>query len=219
MRCGSANEGIPMKKYFFTGLVIFLPAALTLILIIFLFNFFTTPFIPIVSDLMVKIRPHLPFVVPVEFHRFIAKLIALVLLVIFVFVLGAVTRWFLIRHLLLAANIVMERIPFMKTVFKMSRDVLSALFAQDGKKAFKKPVLIPFPNLPDYSIAFVTGEVPEECRIKAKSNLTAVFSPTAPHPISGFLLLVKDEHVHDIDMSNEDAVKFFLSCGIIKPKE
>lgn len=207
-----------MKKYFLTGLVIFLPAAVTLILIIFLFHFFTAPFVPIVTNLFDKLEPILNIKLPEWLNLFFSQVIALILLVIFVFLLGAVTQWFLIRHLLYAANALMERIPLMKSIFKISKDILSALFSPNGKKAFEKPVLVPFPATPDYSIAFLTGDAPRECQEKANNPLVAVFCPTAPHPISGFLLLVKKEHVHDIDMTNEDAVKFLVSCGIITPK-
>ena len=40
-----------MKKYFITGLVILLPVALTLAIVIFLFNFLTQPFVGIVQSI------------------------------------------------------------------------------------------------------------------------------------------------------------------------
>jgi uncharacterized membrane protein len=41
--------------------------------------------------------------------------------------------------------------------------------------------------------------------------------PTAPHPISGFLFLVPEKDVYKIDMTNEEALKFLVSCGMIHP--
>jgi uncharacterized membrane protein len=111
----------------------------------------------------------------------------------------------------------LSRIPFIKTVFQVSRDVFSALFSHEGTKAFRHPVMIPFPDYPNRTIGFAVGEVPAECQRKIDEPLVAVFTPTAPHPISGFLLLVKEKDAKLLDMTNEDALKFLVSCGMITP--
>ena len=208
-----------MRKYFFAGLVIFLPIALTIVVIIFLFDFFTTPFVPLVQQLVDRLQPYLPVIISHDLHTFLARLLALVMMIISVFLLGFVTRWFLIRHPLKWLNALMERIPFMKTVFKVTRDVSAALFAEGKGKAFQRPVLVPFPYPPSYSIAFISGEVPEECQRNVTTPLVPVFAPTAPHPISGFLFLVSKDLVREVNMTNEDAVKFLVSCGVIIPSK
>jgi len=47
----------------------------------------------------------------------------------------------------------------------------------------------------------------------------AVFVPTAPHPMSGFVLLTPQKIVIPVDVSVEDAFKFLISCGVIHPGE
>ena len=202
-----------MKKYFFTGFVILLPAVLTLLIIIFLFDFFTTPFVPLVTELLKTLN------LPEGLNTFIARLIALILLCAFVFLLGIVARWFLIRNLLQAANSILSRIPLVKTIFNVSRDIFSALFVQGDKKVFKRPIMMPFPDHPNYCIGFAAGEVPEECRQNCDEPLVSVFAPTAPHPTSGFLFLVPQKDIREVEMNNEDAVKFLVSCGIILPEK
>lgn len=206
-----------MKKYFFTGLIILLPVVLTLMVIIFLFHFFTTPFVPIVSYLLHLTENNLLFTIPEGLDLFIARVIALLIVVIFVLFLGIIARLFLVRHFLRGINSIVSHIPFVKTIFKVSRDVFTALFSQEGKKAFKCPVMIPFPDTPNHCIGFVLGDVPDECQKKIKGPLTAIFVPTAPHPISGYLLLVPRNKIQSLDMTNEDAVKFLVSCGMIVP--
>ena len=207
-----------MKKYFFTGLIILLPVALTLSVIVFLFDFFTTPFVPLVTYLLGVIQNHLFFTLPQGLDTFLARLISLILLCIFVLVLGMVARGYIMRNLIRGTYSLFSRIPFIKSIFKVSHDVFSALFSHEGKKAFKCPVMIPFPDYPNHSLGFVVGEVPLECQAKAPVPLTAIFTPTAPHPISGFLLLVPRKDVTTLDMTNEDAVRFLVSCGMIVPK-
>ena len=206
-----------MKKYLLTGLVILMPVALTLMIIFFLFDFFTGPFVPIVSAIISLFEAKYHFTLPSGLALFISRLFALILLCLFIFLLGALARWLLLKNLFSWANRILSRIPLIKTVYKVSRDIFGALFSSDGKKAFKHPVIIPFPHRPSFALGFQAGEVFEECQQKIKSPLVSVFMPTAPHPISGFLFLVPEKDVYKIDMTNEEAVKFLVSCGMIHP--
>lgn len=207
-----------MKKHLLTGLVILLPLALTLMIIFFLFDLFTAPFVPLVSALIAKLEASYHFTLPSGIAIFIARVLALILLCILIFLLGAFTRWFLLRNILQFGHQLISRIPFVKSVYKVSRDIFSALFSDEGKKAFKRPVIIPFPYPNSYALGFHAGEVAEEVKQKMKTPLLSIFMPTSPHPISGFLFLVPEKDVHSIDMTNEDAVKFLVSCGMIHPQ-
>lgn len=207
-----------MKKQLLTGIVILLPVALTLMVIFFLFDLFTEPFINIVGPLVALIQKALHFTLPEGLTLFLSRLLSLIFLCIFIVLLGVVTQVFLIRTLIQWTNTVLYRIPLINTVYKVSRDIFNAIFSADGKKAFKRPVMIPFPSKPNYCLGFEAGQVAEECQQKVKVPLTSVFAPTAPHPISGFLFLVPTSDVHSIDMSNEEVVKFLVSCGTILPE-
>ena len=207
-----------MKKYFFTGLVILLPVALTLMIFFFLLDFFTKPFLPPVKELLMLIQLHISYTIPEGLYALVARLLALVLLCLFVLCLGVVARWFVVRNLIKGTNALFSRIPFLRSIFKVSRDVFIAIFGQGDKKAFKRPVMIPFPGLPNHCIGFEVGQIPAECQKRVKEPLTTVFAPTAPHPISGFLFLVPQKDIFDIDMTNEEAVKYLVSCGVITPE-
>lgn len=208
-----------MKKYLFTGLIILLPIVLTIVVIVFLFDFFTTPFMGPVAHLLALFEGHFSLTVPAGINTFLARLIALVLLSIFVLLLGMVARWIMVRNLIRFTHQLLSRIPFIKTVFQVSHDVFSALFSQEGKKAFKHPVMFPFPALPNRAVGFAVGDVPAECQSKVDEPLSAIFMPTAPHPISGFLFFVEQKEVNCLDMTNEDALKFIVSCGMIVPED
>lgn len=206
-----------MKKHFLTGLIILMPIALTVMIIIFLVDFFTTPFISIVSSILNQIETALDFHIPDSLTLPVARVSALILLFLFILVLGAIARWFLIKHIIQWGDRIISRIPFIKTVYKVSRDIFNALFSSDGKKAFKYSVIIPFPFSPSYSLGFQAGEVAEEIQSKVKEPLVSVFMPTAPHPISGFLFFVPEKDAHKIAMTTEESVKFLVSCGMIYP--
>lgn len=205
-----------MKTYFLTGLAILMPTALTIMIIVFLFNFFTAPFVGIVGKLFAIISEKAALTLPPVFTIFISRILALILLCTFIFLLGMLARWFLVKNFLAGTNSILSRIPFIKTVYKVSRDVISALFSADEKKAFKYPVMFPFPHHSSFAVGFQAGEVAEEVKQKIEVPLVSIFAPTAPHPISGFLLFVPEEDVYKIDMTNEEAVKYLVSCGLIQ---
>ncbi len=207
-----------MKKHLLTGFIILLPVALTLMIIFFLFDFFTEPFVFIVGPLVDFLQQKAHISLPQGLTLFLSRLLALILLSLFILLLGFLTQLFLVRLVMQWGNLILFRIPFIKTVYRVSRDIFAALFSTDGKKAFKRPVMIPFPSKPSHCLGFEAGEVAAECREKVQTPLRSVFVPTAPHPISGFLFLIPETDVHEVDMTNEEVVKFLVSCGMILPE-
>lgn len=203
-----------MKKYLMTGLVILLPVVLTLMIIWFLLHFFTEPLAPLAQRLLNS----LPFLLPGSMVMVVSRLFSLVTIVLLIIALGAITRYFLFKNAMKLTNLVMSRIPFVKTIYKVSRDIIAALVAPDGKQAFKEAVMVPFPERPHFCMGFLSGEAAHECQEKTGQKLMAVFAPTAPHPISGFLFLVPECDVQRVDMTKEDALKYLVSCGVVLPE-
>ena len=208
-----------MRKTLATGLVILLPVALTLMIFIYLFDLFTAPFAEPVSGLLSFLQTKLSFKLPSGLALFISRILSLLFICLFILILGVIARWFLIRNFLSGANHLFSRIPLIKTIYKLSRDIISALFSAEGKKVFKYPVQVPIPHKPTHSIGFKAGDVAEECQRKIGAKVETIFAPTAPHPITGFLLFIPEKDVKKMDMSNEDAVKFLVSCGMIQPNQ
>lgn len=207
-----------MKKHLITGLIVLLPIALTFMIVLFLFDFFTEPFVSMVGPLVHLIQQKAHISLPQGVVLFVSRVFALIFLCIFIFILGIITQLFLVKILIRWSNAILFRIPFIKTVYKVSRDIFAALFSSEGRKAFKRPVMIPFPSKPNHCLGFEAGILCDEVKEKVKIPLVPVFVPTAPHPISGFLLLIPESDVHSVDMNNEEVVKFLVSCGMILPE-
>lgn len=209
-----------MKKYFITGLIILLPVALTLFIIAFLFNLLTEPFLGAVKAIFE--RYHLfaqgfLFLNAVQLQTFIAKVLIVLLLVLFTGTLGFLARWFFFNSLLKLADFIVHRIPIVRTVYKTSQDLIRTIFSSDTR-SFKQVVLVKFPNPHSYSIGLVTREdgFPGLDGTGHEKNV-AVFVPTTPNPTSGFLILFKPEDLVYLDMSVEEAFKYIISCGMILP--
>lgn len=208
-----------MKKHLFAGLVILLPVVLTIFMLLFLLNMFTAPFLDISTVILSQFPEVYDFLSDYNLVDLIAKICSLLLLCVFIFCLGVIARWFFINSLLNLTNAILCKIPFVKSIYKTTKDVIKALFPQEEqKKAFKRSVMVPFPSMYSQCIGFESGEIPKECQEKVKTPLVPVFVPTAPHPISGYFMLIPKDKVNDIDMTNEEAVKFTVSCGMITPE-
>ncbi len=209
-----------MKKHLLTGLIILLPIALTITIVVWLFEFLTDPFLGIVECWITSfettrgsgLHNHDLFVVT------ISRLIIILFLVVLIFFLGFFARRFFFKSFLQLSERLFKRIPFIKTIYTIANDVTIAVFSQK-EKAFKKTVLLPFPHAKSYTLGLVTGDVPPALQKAVEELDSCIFIPTAPHPVSGYVLLANKQQLIDVDVSTEEVFRFLISCGIAHPTE
>jgi uncharacterized membrane protein len=206
-----------IKKYFLAGLAALLPLVLTIVVTIFLFDFFTTPFINIVGPRIEEAQYYLDFHLSNDMTIFISRIAVLVFLFFLILFLGFIARMLITQPIIHWIQKVLYKIPFVKTIYKITKEVFTALFSDDGKKAFKHSVMIPFPNENTFAVGFESGEILKECEEKTGRALINVFMPTAPHPISGFLLMIPKDVAKPVELTKEELLKLIVSCGMIVP--
>ncbi len=209
-----------MKKYFLTGFITLLPIALTMIIVIWVFNLFTAPFAGITEAIVISYEKHLGLS-PAPHDKLVAllsRIFAFIFLLVLILFLGFCGRRFLMKYFLHWSDRLFSHIPLVRTIYKLSHDVTKAVFTEN-KKTFQETVLVPFPHHDAFSVGFVTGETPDIFKQKAPLSDLVVFVPTAPHPMSGFVLLMPKKIALPVDVSVEDAFKFLISCGVIHPGE
>lgn len=203
-----------MKKYLFAGLTTLLPIALTIMIVTWLFDFFTNPFLHLTEHILVTYKDALG--IDVEHHKnlviFISRLFALGLLFLLILGLGVLGRNIFLKY----THLLLLRIPFVKSIYRISKEVTKSLFSQ-GQTTFKQTVLIPFPHTETHALGFITGEAPPLFKNALPGVELSVFVPTAPHPLSGYILLTSKKSLVEVDVSTEDAFKYLLSCGVITP--
>ncbi len=202
-----------MKKTFLTGLILLLPLALTLAVILFIFNFLTDPFVGLVQWVLGSIGlldQGFLFLTPHQVQVGVSKLIILTLLFFFTLFLGTLGRLFFVHYLLKLWDQILQKIPIVRSIYKTSQEVINTLFTSNAT-AFKQVVMVPFPKEDTYTMGFVTRD-PMEGLGEAK---VAVFVPTTPNPTSGFLMVFNLNDLIYLDISVEDAFKYIISCGVI----
>jgi uncharacterized membrane protein len=210
-----------VKKHFLTGLVILLPIAITIAVLLFLINFFTEPFIQMVSDFFHKwnlFPKGFLFLTQDGLIQYGSRIFILLTLFIGTIFLGVLARWLFINSLISLCDKLLHRIPIVNTVYKTSQDIIKTIFVSD-KNSFKQVVLVPFPRPGVYVIGLIARESPEACSKATGEELISVLVPTTPNPTTGFLLMFKKEELIHVDIKPEDAVKYIVSCGVILPEK
>lgn len=200
-----------LKTLFITGLVILLPLALTLAIVVFVVNFLTKPFLILFSSAIEKLPGFEAY--PALIHLGLQILIIFFLFA-FIVLLGFLAKLLLFKSLLRLNDFLIHRIPFIKTIYKASQQVIKSILG-NSSRSFKQVVMVPFPHKGIYSIGLVSGNAPQTCQDILETQHITVFVPTTPNPTSGFLMLFKKEEVIFTDMKVEDALKYIISCGVI----
>jgi uncharacterized membrane protein len=109
-----------------------------------------------------------------------------------------------------------NRIPLVKTTYQIGKQLSNTLSLPE-KQVFKKAVLVEYLKPGIWTIGFVTGSV-----VDHRNNdmtLLKVFVPTPPSPMSGTMVLVKEDQIKDPGWTIEEALKTVISGGIIGPSE
>ncbi len=120
---------------------------------------------------------------------------------------GTLTKTFLGRFFNSASDTIISRVPILRSVYKLTKQLSSVFFSKSPTSGFKKVVWIPFPHQDSKCLAFVASETP--------SGDYYVFVPTAPNPTSGYVLLYRKDQVAATDMTVDSALKLILSCGAL----
>lgn len=206
-----------LKKFFVTGLVILLPLTLTLVIVAFIFNLLTDPFVGMVSGILKHfdlLEGGFWIFSGQELQRYGSQILILVALFLFTAFLGYVARWVFFHYFFRFGEKILNRIPFISTIYKTSQDVINTIFTSQTN-SFKQVVMVHFPSKESYTIGLITREsIPQ---LEKEESYVAVFVPTTPNPTSGFLLMAKQKDLIYLDMKIEEALKYVISCGVIFP--
>ncbi len=209
-----------MKKYLITGVIFLLPIIFTLIIVKYLLNLFTKPFLQLILPPLSQFaeKHGIDIKTWCTLVHFTAQVIVLILIFLFTLLLGYLARRIVFKSIINTTNRLFAKIPVIKGIYNLVNDMTKIIFS-DEKRTFERTVLAPFPYEKSKAIGFVTKEASEYFKQYVPDLDETVFVPTSPHPISGFLLLTPNSELINIDMKVDEAFKFLISCGIVEPEE
>ena len=194
-----------MKKYFITGLLIWIPLVITLWVL------------KLVVDALdqslllfpVLYRPDALFGIHIPGFGVVLTLVVVLLT-------GVFAANFIGERLVRLWHDILHRIPVVNTVYSSVKQVSDTLFSSSGE-AFRRAVLVQYPRPGSWTIAFVTGQPGGEVANHLQGEYVSVYVPTTPNPTSGFFLMMPKSEVIELDMSVDAALKYVISMGVVVP--
>lgn len=140
--------------------------------------------------------------------------IGLLSTLVLITVLGWLSTRFITGSLIKLLDVLLEKIPFVKTVYSVIKDTVHSFLGE--KKSFSKVALVTVPGSEMKSMGFLTAENLGTF-YQPLSNYVAVYIPQT-FQVSGFTFLIPKDQVELIDVKPEDAMKFILSGGMTSKK-
>lgn len=204
-----------MRKYIITGLLAWLPLAVTVWLLAYVFG--------LVDGLFASLVGAAQMVLPASAQPALKKLLDIPGLSVLVVVLGLFLTGVLVRNM--AGNwlagqwmAIVQRIPIVKSIYTSVKQVSDTLFSSSGQ-AFRQAVLVEYPRAGSWTIAFVTGRPGGEVGAALPTDCVSLYVPTTPNPTSGFMLMVPRSQVIELRMSVDEALKYIISMGVVAPPQ
>jgi uncharacterized membrane protein len=143
--------------------------------------------------------------------------ISTIIVLLMIALLGYVSRYVFGKYLLSVGERMMLGIPGVSAVYNTVKQIVDTFGAQK-RNLFNKVVMIEFPRKGAWVIAFLTSEGRGEPQARTEKKISTVFVPTTPNPTSGFLILVPDDEIKELDMSVGDGMKLIISGGGVVPE-
>jgi uncharacterized membrane protein len=149
---------------------------------------------------------------PPWFANYVAPLLGIVGVVLVLYFLGALARLRLARVI----DYLLLRVPVVKVIHNAVSRVFQSLKGQGDLTRFKRVVLVSFPH-PGMR---VPGFVTSSCRdVDTQKTILCVYIPTTPVPTSGYMLLIPEDEVTELDWDLEETVQAVVSFGLTAPDQ
>jgi uncharacterized membrane protein len=195
-----------MKKYFITGLLIWIPIVVTIWVLKFIFDFLDQSLLllPVAFQTESWLGVHIPG-------------LGAILTIAVVFGTGFLATNFVGAQFVQLWHNLLNRIPVVNSIYSSVKQISDTLFSSSGQ-AFRKAVLVQWPHEGAWTIAFLTGTPGGDVANHVPPDCLSVYVPTTPNPTGGYFVIVKRADLVELDMTVDQALKYIISMGVVPPQ-
>lgn len=192
-----------LRNWFFAGIVVAAPLAITVWLmwsVVGLVDTHIVPLIPLAWNPETYLGLELPG-------------LGIITAVIFLTLLGALVTNLVGRQALRLGELLLARVPLVRSIYSILKQVVETIASNDAS-SFKEAVLVEYPGKGLWVIGFITSRTPDAEILTQAPNVVGVLVPSSPNPAMGQLVFVSPERIRPLDMPVEKAAKLVISFGI-----
>lgn len=190
-----------LRNYFLTGLAVLLPIVITIYIFVLTFKFIDSIFGRYLNALLN------------EYWGISVYGLGFLLTLVIVLITGFLATNIFFKRTMPFMERWFARFPLVSKVYLPAKEMINFLFSPH-QVAFKKVVLVEYPRKGGYSVGFLVSEH-VNLKIPQNNDLIAVFIPSTPSPISGFLFLAPKNEVIYLDIPVETGIKIIVTGGIL----
>lgn len=190
-----------LSNYFIRGLITLLPLLVTIWMLNFLFSFLDSILGTFVTLFIGRPVPGL----------------GLFLTILLVFVVGFFATHLIGAQLFRLGEEFLFRVPIVKSIYSGVKQINDVLFHQKSADEYRRACLVEYPRKGIWSVGFITSDAAQEIEAKVNEKMINVFIANTPTPATGFLIVVPAREVVLLEMKIEEAFKYIVSGGVLKP--
>jgi len=201
---------LTLRNKLLTGLALAIPMVATVWVALLAFNFIkgiTAPFINALIKSAFGLSPE-------ELSWFNTDFIAFLTTIVLFIGLGFMASHVIGKTILDRLEGIVLRVPLVATIYGGVKQVLESFKDIKSTTKFKRPAYVEYPSPGCRLLGFVTGRFYDTL---LKQEFVIVFLPTAPNPMTGFIVMMPPERVHDTPLTLEQATKLIVSAGLVSP--
>jgi uncharacterized membrane protein len=194
-----------VKKYFITGLLIWIPLVITLWVLKLIVDTLDQSLLLLPERWRTEgfLGVHIPG-------------LGVILTLVIVLTTGVLATNFLGARLVHLWHAILHRIPVVNSIYSSVKQISDTLFSSSGQ-AFRKALLVEWPRPGMWTIAFLTGTPGGDVAHHLEGDYVSVYVPTTPNPTGGYFVMLPRKDVIELDMTVDAALKYIISMGVVAP--
>ena len=192
-----------IRRYLATGLLVWIPLGVTLLLLRLLISFMD-------GLIPTPLRPE-------NLFGFRIPGLGVILTFTLLLVTGFFAANLLGKKLIAVWEAFLARIPLVSWVYSGVKKVAETLLSPRSE-SFRKVLLMEYPRRGIWSLCFQTSSDLGEVQAHTGQEVVCVFVPTTPNPTSGFIILVPKDDVIELEMTVDEALRMIISLGVVVPE-